>query len=201
MNVNCQQMSLSNLSIRVAQTRRKFGFSQKKFAARVGITNKELQKIEHGDIEPSLDLVLCMAEILGCDVGDLYKRKRKGPIVKPGRYLDLSGKRFGSLVAIEPTSIGEGISGRKNMWWICRCDCGNAVTVRGDVLRAGKKTNCGCCVDDKKPNAKYFECPDALGRELVLPNGVEHGSIEAIRIGCTCEKCLARKKKITKRVV
>lgn len=185
---------------RVAQTRKNAGFSQKKFAARCGITNKELQKIEHGDVEPTLDLALCMAEVLDCEVNDLFKRRRNGPITKPGRYIDLSGKRFGKLIAIEPTSIGEGIAGAKNMWWLCQCDCGNAITVRGDILRAGKKTNCGWCeVDEKSPDDNYLKCPNALGREVSLPETVNHGTLEAIRLGCTCEKCLEHKKKVDKR--
>lgn len=34
-----------------------------------------------------------------------------------------------------------------------------------------------------------------------LPDGVEHGSMRAVRLGCQCQKCLARKKKAARRGV
>jgi len=53
---------------------------------------------------------------------------------------DLTGKRFGRLVAIGPTDE------RRNgyVMWECKCDCGNTVLVRSASLIGGKKTSCGC---------------------------------------------------------
>ena len=31
-----------------------------------------------------------------------------------------------------------------NVLWLCRCKCGNVVTVRGEDLRSGHTTSCGC---------------------------------------------------------
>jgi hypothetical protein len=55
--------------------------------------------------------------------------------------IDLTGKRFGSLVAVQ-------ISNRRNMarhaFWHCRCDCGNTKEIRGDALTNGYHLSCGC---------------------------------------------------------
>ncbi len=54
---------------------------------------------------------------------------------------DLTGERFGRLVAVEPT--GElTVNGRV---WNCRCDCGNykEVTV-GHLTRENNTKSCGC---------------------------------------------------------
>ena len=51
---------------------------------------------------------------------------------------DLSGQRFGRLVAIAP----EGTT-RKTKY-ICQCDCGNVKVVRADTLLNGGCKSCGC---------------------------------------------------------
>jgi hypothetical protein len=58
-------------------------------------------------------------------------------------YIDLTGQRFGRLVALErgPDRISPS---RKQITWRCRCDCGAETTVFGNVLRAGQVKSCGC---------------------------------------------------------
>lgn len=53
--------------------------------------------------------------------------------------IDLSGKRFGKLVAIE--IVGD-TSQHTN--WLCKCDCGNTRVIRSDSLRNGRLPSCGC---------------------------------------------------------
>lgn len=50
--------------------------------------------------------------------------------------LDLSGQRYGRLLAISHLP-GEGA-------WRCRCDCGAVVAVQTARLRAGNTASCGC---------------------------------------------------------
>jgi hypothetical protein len=58
--------------------------------------------------------------------------------------VDLTGQRFGRLVAIR--SVGRKFGG--NTYWLCRCDCGAEKEIRGSALRSKKPgTNvwsCGC---------------------------------------------------------
>ena len=42
-------------------------------------------------------------------------------------------------------------------------------------------------------------CPPDDRSARTLPRGVAHGSLEALRLGCTCEACLARKKRAMRR--
>lgn len=54
-------------------------------------------------------------------------------------FKDISGVRFGRLVAIKATS-----QKRYNYIWECLCDCGEIVEVLGGRLASGKTTSCGC---------------------------------------------------------
>lgn len=58
--------------------------------------------------------------------------------------LDLYDQQFGRLVVIA--------RGDRDRWgtyyWICRCFCGQTVTVRGSALRSGEIKSCGCLWQD-----------------------------------------------------
>jgi len=55
--------------------------------------------------------------------------------------VDLTGRRFGHVVAVSPTK--RRISG--SVVWMCRCDCGNITYRTHRSLRiSGQNTNCGC---------------------------------------------------------
>ena len=55
--------------------------------------------------------------------------------------LDLVGSRFGRLVVLEKSQ-------NKSKWgeifWLCKCDCGNTKTVRANQLTRGVTKSCGC---------------------------------------------------------
>lgn len=57
-----------------------------------------------------------------------------------GKKLDLTGQRFGRLVVI----CKSGRNKFRNVMWLCKCDCGNEVTVTGNHLRSWNTTSCGC---------------------------------------------------------
>lgn len=55
------------------------------------------------------------------------------------RMIDITGQRFGRLVALRVVrKVGGGT------WWRCLCDCGYTHDVRGDYLRNGHSRSCGC---------------------------------------------------------
>lgn len=56
-----------------------------------------------------------------------------------GTFKDLTGQRFGYLTCIEPVKYGYGL-----YKWLCECDCGRTVSVRGWDLKSGKTRSCGC---------------------------------------------------------
>ena len=75
----------------------------------------------------------------GCYRRELPKDKRT----------DITGRRFGRLVAIEPI---ETVRGTK---WKCQCDCGNYTIAARENLIAGNTKSCGCLQDEvRKDNMK-----------------------------------------------
>ena len=96
-------------------------------------------------------------------VSDKVKRKRmeknpwyrteaeEGKIRKTtvGRKLtDLTGRRFGRLVAEYPTSKRDH---KGSVYWHCHCDCGGETEVTEDGLVYGNNLSCGCL---KRENQK-----------------------------------------------
>lgn len=55
-------------------------------------------------------------------------------------FKDLTGIRFGKLTAIKPN----GKTKQNMVLWLCKCDCGNEVTVRGTNLSQKRTKSCGC---------------------------------------------------------
>jgi len=54
--------------------------------------------------------------------------------------IDITGQRFGRLVAIE--YVGKALPYHR--LWRCRCDCGNEVIAYQNNLRRGLTRSCGC---------------------------------------------------------
>jgi hypothetical protein len=55
------------------------------------------------------------------------------------RSKDETGKRYGRLVVImRDGKIDKGTA------WLCKCDCGTEVRVKGQYLRRGENRSCGC---------------------------------------------------------
>ena len=60
--------------------------------------------------------------------------------VKPGTT-DITGMRFGKLVALEQTDERKYSGG---VVWVCKCDCGNICKASIKQLQAGYRKSCGC---------------------------------------------------------
>lgn len=52
---------------------------------------------------------------------------------------DLTNKKFNKL-----TVISRDTSKKDRPYWICKCDCGNTISVRADLLKSGNTKACGC---------------------------------------------------------
>lgn len=64
-------------------------------------------------------------------------------------YEDLTGMRFGRLVAIEPASDGMYGKSDGHKVWKCMCDCGNVTYTISSALKAGNTRSCGCLRKEK----------------------------------------------------
>lgn len=56
------------------------------------------------------------------------------------RFKDLTGKRFGRLIALKEAKERKD----KRVVWRCLCECGNHVNVKRVYLTTGQTKSCGC---------------------------------------------------------
>ena len=62
-----------------------------------------------------------------------------------GKFIDLTGRKFGKLTVIKRTEDYVTPKGHHSVQWICKCDCGNEVIVSSGRLTAKNGTkSCGC---------------------------------------------------------
>lgn len=62
------------------------------------------------------------------------------PKCSNGNKIDITGQRFGKLIALCPTEKRQ----RSFVIWKCQCDCGNICEVPTGYLRNGSTKSCGC---------------------------------------------------------
>lgn len=93
---------------------------------------------------------------------------------------DLSGQRFGRL-----TVIGRDLNGPAGASkWICKCDCGNMISVRRNHLVSGQTTSCGCA--KKGVNLKPLVPGQRFGR-LVVQEMTDKKSGNTYIYKCLCD--------------
>ena len=81
---------------------------------------------------------------------------------------DLTGKRFGKLVAIEPCESPRPQTRYTGSWWRCRCDCGNEKIANIMTLMGGSTSSCGC---------KRFETHKGLRKQ----EGMTYGNLTLLK--------------------
>src|SRR4051812_17795808 len=74
------------------------------------------------------------------------------------RSKNLTGQRFGRLVAIEPVGKRD-----REVVWRCHCDCGGTVDTRGSSLRRGHTQSCGCLAREARQTEGSVVMKDRRG--------------------------------------
>lgn len=100
------------------------------------------------------------------------------------KRLDLSGMRFGRLLAVELHSIRRKNEKSSSAYWRCTCDCGKEIITCVDNLSSGDSKSCGC-----------------LSRERIIAYSTVHGlrykpeynSWKSMRNRCLSSKHVAYK--------
>jgi len=82
-----------------------------------------------------------------------------------GKPHDITGKRFGRLIAIEPI---EKRASNGSIYWKCLCDCGNVVYPTMNNLKRGHTTSCGCAKEDFLESCKIDIIGNRYGKLTVL---------------------------------
>lgn len=104
--------------------------------------------------------------------------------------IDLTGKKYNRLLVLErdfsyPSGAG------KSVYWKCKCECGNYISVRADKIKNGEIQSCGCY--SKEIHTKLFLkdlTNQTFGRLVVLerdntkPSG--QGQFAYWRCKCSC---------------
>jgi hypothetical protein len=60
-----------------------------------------------------------------------------------GKLIDLTGRRFGRLLVVR-LATPEERANRKDVYWLCKCDCGNEKIISGHSLKRGLILSCSC---------------------------------------------------------
>lgn len=79
-----------------------------------------------------------------------------------GAFIDLTGKKFGRLTVLERTDDLIQPSGQHKTQWLCKCDCGNLITVQGCNLKSEHTQSCGCYSQDYPSHTKHNKCKTRL---------------------------------------
>lgn len=101
---------------------------------------------------------------------------------KDQRAKDISGQRFGRLVAVERTCEKQ----NGNYVWKCKCDCGAETTATTTVLLKGQKRSCGCLADETKRSMSVDLANRRFGRLTVLSR-TDRRSGGAVVWRCLCD--------------
>ena len=106
------------------------------------------------------------------------------------KFEDLTGQRFGRLIALRPT--GKKTS-KRCIIWECQCDCGNVTEVPCDSLKKGEKggtKSCGCITKERMAKLGEQQALDLIGQVYgkltVLKKLEERNSNGRIMWLCEC---------------
>lgn len=95
----------------------------------------------------------------------------------PARFIDITDKKFGKLLVIQKDNSIR----RKRAYWICQCDCGNNVSVKGSNLISGQSKSCGCLNSENLTGQKF-------GKLLVLKDSGKRTCKTGMKIyDCQCD--------------
>ena len=102
-----------------------------------------------------------------------------------GRFNVSPGTRFGRLVVVDEAPIYRQPNGKVRRRFVCKCDCGNEVTIALGGLRNAGTSSCGCLQRETTSKVKSLAVTrgDRYGRLVVIKEAARH------RDGCRCFLC------------
>lgn len=94
---------------------------------------------------------------------------------------DLTGQTFGRLTVIEKYGTIN-----RELYWTCKCSCGNVIQVRGVSLKKGDTQSCGCFREESLQNRAYDLTGQKFGKLTALyPTDKRH--CKSIIWHCKCD--------------
>ncbi len=99
-----------------------------------------------------------------------------------GTFINRSGRNYGLLcVLCRDESRGPASNGRR-VFWVCRCSCGNKISVTGHELASGDTKSCGCL--KAAAGARMKESHGSAGGKTKRPTPTYY-SWQAAKSRCT----------------
>lgn len=83
---------------------------------------------------------VCQCQKCGNIISVRDDNVKRGPKSCPECKHDITGQRFGKLVALSKTRIDQ----NGHSYWLCQCDCGKQKEIASSSLKSGKTISCGC---------------------------------------------------------
>ena len=132
------------------------------------------------------------------------------------KFQDLTGMKFGKLTVMYEDEPHYTSGGNKVIKWVCRCDCGNTISVRAQALKIGNTSSCGCIKspditgkrfgklvaisksDKRKNNMSWWKCQCDCGKVLdvrltSLLTGVTKSCGCSRKVGSTFEDLIGKR--------
>lgn len=104
---------------------------------------------------------------------------------------DLRNQSFGKLTVIEMDK--ERVGSSHQIYWKCKCECGNIKSVRGTDLTAGKVRSCGCIVGNFIP----IKIGEKFGKLTVLETFKDKDNNSLVKCQCECgNMCIKARRNI-----
>ena len=107
-----------------------------------------------------------------CGKCGIYNRKK-----------DLTGMIFDKLTVIKENGYYEYPNGDRDYKWLCKCECGNYVTVRGNSLKTNGNHDCGCY----RNKLKVLD-DDMIGKRFGMLKVIERANPEYSKQGFLISK-------------
>lgn len=104
-----------------------------------------------------------------------------------GILKDLTGNRYGRLTVLNRNEKNDK---QNKPLWICRCDCGNVVVVRGTSLKCGDVKSCGCLLKEIVSSNGIKNSKNLIGKKfgrLTVNNRVGSDKNRNALWKCSCD--------------
>ena len=100
-----------------------------------------------------------------------------------GKIHDITGQKFGRLIAIEPIEKRATNGGIR---WDCICECGNHVYPTINNLKRGHTTSCGCAKEDFIESCKLDIIGKRFGKLIVIEDTTTKDD-KRRKVKCQCD--------------
>lgn len=108
------------------------------------------------------------------------------------RRVDITGQRFGRLVVLSMDADYVSPSGHRLSRCLCKCDCGNTITVNMSGLVAGTTKSCGCIKNTAGLLKDNKELVERYDFERNSETGIDFETLTArssVKVWWKCKEC------------